>query len=170
MGADATAVLMIVAVLAAAGSSDRETSPEATTSAAETSGSPGVPVTVTSPAGAAPADAQAPAVTAGESRYLTEALQRGMGQIELARAMFETNLRQARTAYAQVTVVVPPQTPEAGSVPAARAGTALLGLFAVRQRLPLGWTAVVIGVVGAVRPLRQQRGPSVAGTRDGHLW
>lgn len=47
---------------------------------------------------------------------------------------------------------------------------ALLGLFAVWQRLPLGWIAVVIGVVGAVRLLWQQRGASAAGTRDGHRW
>ena len=217
-------VLMIVTVVAAAGCGDRETSTNTTTVAA-TSGSPGVPATVTSPAGPAPADAQAPAVTAVESRYLNEALQRGMGQIELAqsvsrrsesdavdslareiiaahndinaeltriafrssvtlpndagpelrqtiarldaldgrnldaswlaeilqkypdliqlhgsaattatdmelkqvavraRAMFETNLRQARAAYAQVTGVVPPQKPEPGSLPPASAAS-----------------------------------------------
>ena len=47
---------------------------------------------------------------------------------------------------------------------------ALLGLFAVWQRLPLGWIAVVIGIVGAVRLLRQQRRASAAGGRDGHRW
>lgn len=179
--------------------------------------------TVTSPAGPVPGDAKAPTVTADESRYLTEALQRGMGQIELAqsvssrsesdavdalareiiaahntvnaeltriayrasvtlpadagaglretiarlkdlsgrnldaaylaamlqdypelvqlhhvaattavdmelkeaavgaRALFETNLRQARTAYAQVTGVVPPMPVESGSPPPAQA-------------------------------------------------
>lgn len=46
----------------------------------------------------------------------------------------------------------------------------LLGLFAVWQRLPLGWIAVVIGIVGAVRLLRQQRRASAAGGRDGHRW
>lgn len=223
MRASTMSVLMIVTVFAAAGCGDRETSTN-TTTIAETRGSPGAPATVTSPAGPAPADAQAPAVTAGESRYLTEALQRGMGQIELAqsvsrrsesdavdslareiiaahneinaeltriafrssvtlpndagpelrqtiarldaldgrnldaswlaeilqkypdliqlhgsaattatdmelkqiavraRAMFETNLRQARAAYAQVTGVVPPQKPEPGSLPPASAG------------------------------------------------
>jgi hypothetical protein len=46
---------------------------------------------------------------------------------------------------------------------------ALLGLFAVWQRFPLGWIAVVIGIVGAVRLLRQQRG-AAAETRDGQRW
>lgn len=46
-----------------------------------------VATTVTSPAGPDPADAQAPTVNAADSRFLTEALQQGMGQIELAQSV-----------------------------------------------------------------------------------
>lgn len=73
-------------MIAAAGCGDRERT--AGDAGAGTAPAPSpVPVTVTSPAGPAPTDQRAPSVTAGESRYLIEALQRGMGQIELAQSV-----------------------------------------------------------------------------------
>lgn len=216
-------VMMAVAALVASAACKNEHSASDTATAAEGTAGAATATTITSPAGPAPADQRAPAVAAGESRYLTQALERGMGQIELAqlvsrrsdsdavdalareiiaahnevnaelariaagtsvtlpadaaaelrqtiarmegldgrnldaaylaamlqmypdlvnlhhvaattatnmavkdvavraRALFETNLRQARAAYAQVTGVVPALTPEAGSPPPAQA-------------------------------------------------
>lgn len=95
-----TISMLMIAAIVAAGCGERETSTD-TATVAETTGSSAVPATVTSPAGPAPADAQAPAVAAGESRYLTQALQRGMGQIELAQSVSRRSASDAVDALAR---------------------------------------------------------------------
>lgn len=64
-------------------SGDTET---AGTAAVETATTVTAP-TITSPAGPAPEDAQPPEVAPGDGRYLIQALQHGMGHIELAQAV-----------------------------------------------------------------------------------
>ena len=78
------ALFLAAAVAAVSGGCERER-PDATATAP----APGTATapTITSPAGTAPADAQAPTVAAGDSRYLSEALERGMGHIELAQSV-----------------------------------------------------------------------------------
>lgn len=73
-----------------------------TTAPAASSAAPGGSApTITSPAGTAAADQRAPAVGAGESRYLTEALERGMGQIELAQTVSRNSNTEAIDAIAR---------------------------------------------------------------------
>lgn len=99
-----TAVLLtIVTVLAAAACGERESDPAAPAAApaAGTTGSPNAPATVTSPAGAAPADQQAPTLATAEARYLIEALQHGMGQIELAQSVSRRSASDAVDALAR---------------------------------------------------------------------
>jgi putative membrane protein len=75
------ASLFVVLMVAVLGGCERESA----TTAEDTSGV--TDTSVTSPAGSEPADATAPTVAADQSRYLSEALQQGMGHIELAQAV-----------------------------------------------------------------------------------
>lgn len=82
-------VVILCALLALAGACTGERSggtDTAATAAVETATTVSAP-TITSPAGAAPEDAQPAEVAPGDARYLIDALQHGMGHIELAQSV-----------------------------------------------------------------------------------
>lgn len=93
--------ILIVGALAAAGCREEQREPAAASPPAAEVREPATATTVTSPAGPAPGDAKAPTVSADESRYLTEALQRGMGQIELAQMVSRRSESDAVDALAR---------------------------------------------------------------------
>ncbi len=82
-------VVTLCAVLAVATACTRERSADTATdgtAAAQTETTASAP-TITSPAGPTPADDQPPEVATADALYLMQALQHGMGQIELAQAV-----------------------------------------------------------------------------------
>lgn len=82
-------VVILCALLALAGACTGERSGDtgtADTASVETATTVSAP-TITSPAGPAPEDAQPPEVAPGDGRYLIQALQHGMGHVELANAI-----------------------------------------------------------------------------------
>lgn len=77
-------VVLMVAAAACTGERSGATATDATAEQTETTTSA---PTITSPAGPAPADDQPPEVATADALYLMQALQHGMGQIELAQAV-----------------------------------------------------------------------------------
>lgn len=90
--------MVLIAALGACGDGGHPVPATKTNAAAPP---PSTAPTVTSPAGPAPGDAKAPAVNAEESRYLSEALRQGMGQIELAESVSRRSRSKAVAALAR---------------------------------------------------------------------
>lgn len=82
-------VMILCALLSLAGACTRERSggTETAGTAAEETATTVTAPTITSPAGPAPEDAQPPEVAPGDGQYLIQALQHGMGHVELAQTV-----------------------------------------------------------------------------------